>query len=202
MRGVFRAVGWIERVALDAGDLDQVEIGLKACRHCPHDILQIKAVDVLIDQKYVLQFGKGGKCEQRRLPLASLVRRDAFFELNDGDVFSTARGSTVDIPNFSGVCLFEHDKDAGLGRNSGHGDMLLARPDTGLHDRIAPGRDRLYFDDRKLGVSRSAVARKFRHGFTGVGILVFAYPYIRQNFTLDDVLGVCDGAFVNRQALY
>ena len=79
MRGVLRAVGWIERVALDAGDLDQVEIGLKACRHCPHDILQIKAVDVLIDQKYVLQFGKGGKCEQRRLPLASLVRRDAFF---------------------------------------------------------------------------------------------------------------------------
>ena len=63
VRRVLRAVGWIERVTLDAVDRDQVEISLKACRHRPHDIFQIKTVDILIDQKYVLQFGKGGKCE-------------------------------------------------------------------------------------------------------------------------------------------
>ena len=65
-------------MALDAGNGDQIQIRLKTGSHGPQDILQVKAVHILIHQKDMLQLGKSGEGQQGRLSLPPLIRGNRF----------------------------------------------------------------------------------------------------------------------------
>ena len=60
--------------------------------------------------------------------------------------------------------------------------MLFTWSDTGLHDRVLSCSDGFYLDDRKFRISRSAVAREFRHCFSCVGVLIFTDTNVRRTY--------------------
>src|SRR5699024_1465677 len=95
--GAGRIIRRIQWVAPYPGNGYDIRIPLHSGVHSPDHVLQVKAVYILIDQKYMFQLAESGKCQKGSLSVPSLVRRGRLFKLEHCHVFSSSRGSAVHI---------------------------------------------------------------------------------------------------------
>ena len=79
--------------------------------------------------------------------------------------------------------------------------MLFSRPNGGTPDWVGAMGYGLDFNDRQRVFGRAGIAGEFRHCLAGIGILIFAQPYIGQEFAFNHDLGVSNGFFIDGFAL-
>ena len=123
-------------MATNAGDADGIDIALITSLHRPENIVGIEGVDILVHQDDVLQLRIGGKGGQGRLALSSLVGGIGLFKLHDGQKLAAAGSVGIHIQQAPRHGIFDETENARFCRNAGQNDMLFARPDAGLHDRL------------------------------------------------------------------
>ena len=68
-----RVIGGIQRMTSDSRYGDDVRIPLESGVHGPEHIIDVKAVHVLIHDKYMLQLAKGGEGKESCLPLSPFI---------------------------------------------------------------------------------------------------------------------------------
>lgn len=107
----------------------------------------------------------------------------------------------IDIQQTSRHRAFNHAKNAGFGRNTGHIHMLFTAANGVLQDRLLAMSDRFYFDQRQCGIRRPGVAGKFGHCLAGMGVLVFTYPHIRHQFPFNHHFRMSNGSRIHRARL-
>ena len=148
----------------------------------------------------MLQLGKCGEGNERRLTLPSLVAGNLFGELYDRHVLTAAGAVSVNIFHAPGKRLLFHGQDAGLRRDSRHAHVFLAGSDARLDDWIFPMGNRFDLYYRKLSRHVAGISRELRHGLSRVGVNVFPHPFSGHQLALDDKLRVGNGVLVNGPA--
>ena len=174
---------------------DDICVSLHSGVHGPKYIFHIKAVYILVYQKYMLQLTESREGQKSRLPLSPFIRRGGLLKLQHCHVFPSARRSTVHIQQSSRHGLFHHPVNTGLCGNSRHGDVLLAGADASLHDRVFSVSHCLYLDQPALAAGRTCIAWKLRHGIARMAVLVFLDPHSRDHFSFYDILSIGNAVF-------
>lgn len=85
-----------------------------------------------------------------------------------------------------------HGNNGSLGRDTSHGNVLMGRSDTGLHDWILSVGYRSNLDDRKRRLCITGIAGKLRHRLTGIGINILSDGLIVAKITFQDILCIYD----------
>ena len=134
--------------------------------------------------------------------MTAFIRRSFFDELDNGHIFAAAGAVGIYVFDIAWQCFFRHAEDRCFSRYTCHIDVFFGRTDAGLHDRVTAVGNSFDFDQRDCWFHSAGIARKFRHCFTGIAVLVFADADIRQQFAFDNIFCTGDSLFVDSFALY
>ena len=199
-RAVLRPGAGVQGMAAHAGDEHRVEVALIAGVERPEHVVRVEDVHVLVHQYDVLELRKGGKGQERRLPLPALVRGRLLAYLQDGHILAAAGAVGADVQDPAGHRPLQHAQDAGLRRDPGHVHMLLAGAYAGLEDGIFPVRQGLDLEQAALGACHAVVSGELGHCVARSGVLVLLHAHAGDELALDDELRPRYGPLVHRDA--
>lgn len=136
--------------------------------HRPEHVVGVEQIDILVDQDDVLELAVDAERDDGGLPGHAIVRIAALPDLEDGKEFASTGAVCINVLEQSRQRILHRDIDARLGRNARHADMLFARTDQCLQNRVPARGDCLDLDDRKRWIGVAGVA-----GNSGIALPVW-----------------------------